>query len=42
VEVLLGNPAKAQRKLGWTARTSLRQLVEMMMEADLRRLAAEG
>lgn len=42
VEVLLGNPAKAQRKLGWTARTSLAQLVDMMMEADLRRLAAGG
>lgn len=42
VEVLLGNPTKAQRKLGWTARTSLRQLVEMMMEADLRRLATGG
>ena len=42
VEVLLGNPTKAQQKLGWTARTSLHQLVEMMMEADLRRLAAEG
>ena len=41
VEVLLGNPTKAQRKLGWTARTSLQQLVEMMMEADLRRVAAE-
>lgn len=42
VEVLLGNSAKAQRKLGWTPRTSLQQLVEMMMEADLRRLAAGG
>ena len=39
VEVLLGNPAKAQRKLGWAPRTSLQQLVEMMMEADLRRVA---
>jgi GDPmannose 4,6-dehydratase len=42
VEVLLGNPTKAQKKLGWTARTSLQQLVEMMMEADLRRLTARG
>ena len=39
VEVLLGNPAKAQRKLGWTPRTSLQQLVEMMVEADMRRVA---
>ncbi len=42
VEVLLGNPAKARRKLGWTPQTSLQQLVEMMMEADLRRIAAGG
>ena len=41
VEVLLGNPAKAQRKLGWTPRTSLQQLVEMMVEADMRRVAVE-
>ncbi len=40
VDILLGNPAKARSKLGWTPRTSLPQLVEMMMEADLRRLAA--
>jgi GDPmannose 4,6-dehydratase len=42
VDVLLGNSSKAQRKLGWQARTSLQQLVEMMMEADLRRIAAGG
>jgi len=42
VEVLLGNPSKAQRKLGWSPRTSLQQLVEMMLEADLRRVAAES
>ena len=42
VEVLLGNPSKAQRRLGWSPRTSLQQLVEMMIEADLRRVAAES
>ena len=42
VEVLLGNPSKAQRKLGWSPRTSLQQLVEMMLEADLLRVAAES
>jgi GDPmannose 4,6-dehydratase len=42
VDVLLGNPGKANRKLGWTPRTSLQQLVEMMIEADLRRVKAEG
>ncbi|WP_296279541.1 GDP-mannose 4,6-dehydratase [Pseudoxanthomonas sp.] len=41
VDVLLGNPAKAQEKLGWKAATSLQQLIEMMVEADLRRLGGQ-
>lgn len=39
VDVLLGNPAKAQRKLDWTAKTSLEQLITMMVDADMRRVA---
>lgn len=38
VDVLLGNPAKAKAKLGWSPKTSLQNLIEMMVEADLRRL----
>ena len=38
VDVLLGNAAKAHRKLGWQARTSLPDVIAMMVEADLRRL----
>ena len=38
VDVLLGNPAKAMRKLGWKPKTSLEQLITMMVDADLRRL----
>ena len=38
VDVLLGNPAKAQRRLGWTASTSLEQLMVMMVDADMRRV----
>ena len=41
VDVLLGNPAKAQQKLGWTATTPLEQLITMMVDADMRRVAAE-
>ncbi len=41
VDVLLGNPAKAKQKLGWTPRTTLEQLVGMMVDADLRRLGTE-
>jgi GDPmannose 4,6-dehydratase len=35
VELLLGDPSKAMRKLGWKPRTSLRELVEMMVRYDL-------
>lgn len=42
VELLIGNPAKAQEKLGWQAKTSLEELCRMMVEADLRRNAAGG
>lgn len=38
VDVLHGDPAKAKRKLGWTAKTSLEELVSEMVEADLERL----
>jgi GDPmannose 4,6-dehydratase len=37
VELLIGNPEKAQQKLGWEPRTTLEQLCGMMVEADLRR-----
>ena len=33
------DPAKAQAKLGWKPRTSLEQLITMMVDADMRRLA---
>src|SRR3546814_7633665 len=34
VDILLGNPAKANSKLGWTHRTSVRDLAREMVEAD--------
>jgi GDPmannose 4,6-dehydratase len=37
VELLIGNPAKAMTKLGWAPQTTLEQLCQMMVEADLRR-----
>jgi GDPmannose 4,6-dehydratase len=37
VELLIGNPAKAKEKLGWEPKTTLEQLCQMMVEADLRR-----
>jgi len=41
VEVLLGNPAKAKEKLGWDVKTSLDELIKMMVDADLRRVKLE-
>jgi len=37
VELLIGNPSKAKTKLGWEPKTTLEQLCQMMVEADLRR-----
>ena len=37
VELLIGNPAKAKVKLGWEPTTTLEQLCQMMVDADLRR-----
>lgn len=38
VDILLGNPEKAQRKLGWQAETSLEDMIREMVDADLERL----
>jgi GDPmannose 4,6-dehydratase len=41
VQVLLGDPTKAKERLGWQAKTALADLISMMVEADLRRVARE-
>jgi GDPmannose 4,6-dehydratase len=38
VDLLVGDPSKARRKLGWRAEVSFPQLVRMMVDADLARL----
>lgn len=38
VDVLLGDPSKAKKRLGWVAETTLEQLVVEMVEADLERI----
>jgi GDPmannose 4,6-dehydratase len=40
VDLLIGDYAKAKRKLGWEPTVRFRQLVEMMVDADLARLKA--
>jgi GDPmannose 4,6-dehydratase len=37
VELLIGDASRARADLGWTPKVSMEQLVEMMVEADLRR-----
>jgi GDPmannose 4,6-dehydratase len=37
VELLIGDPAKAAEKLGWKPKTTLEELCQMMVDADLRR-----
>jgi len=42
VDLLLGNPEKALRKLGWRHKTSFEDLVKEMVEADLRDLGGQN
>lgn len=44
VDLLIGDAGKAKKKLGWTPKVSFRQLITMMVDADLEaeRLKLEG
>ena len=37
VDLLIGDPAKAKKELGWSPKTTLEDLCRMMVEADVRR-----
>lgn len=37
VDILLGDPTKASKTLGWKPKVELKELIEMMMDADLER-----
>jgi GDPmannose 4,6-dehydratase len=39
VDLLIGDPAKAKAKLGWEPKVGFEQLVQMMVDSDLERLA---
>ena len=41
VDLLVGDPSKAKTKLGWSPKVSFPQLVARMVDADLKRVAAE-
>jgi len=40
VDQLIGDPSRARAELGWEPRTTFRELVEMMVDADIERLSA--
>ena len=41
VEILVGDPGKAKRKLGWSATTTLAELIAEMVREDLKQVADE-
>jgi len=38
VELLVGDPAKAKKKLGWAPKVSFQELIKMMVDADIKGL----
>jgi len=42
VDLLMGDPSKAKRELGWEAKTKFKELTQIMMDADLKAAASEG
>lgn len=42
VDLLIGDPKKAQDKLGWKPRVSFEQMINMMVDADLERLKSNA
>jgi GDPmannose 4,6-dehydratase len=40
VDILVGDASKAKAKLGWTPTCSFQEMIHMMVEADLKRLAS--
>jgi GDPmannose 4,6-dehydratase len=41
VDILIGDPSKAREKLGWKPKVQLRELVEMMVDEDLKHAERE-
>jgi GDPmannose 4,6-dehydratase len=42
VDLLLGDPSKARKVLGWKHEITFPELVKNMVAADLKKVAAEG
>ncbi len=41
VDLLVGDPSKASKELGWEPQVSFEQLIQMMVESDLKLLKDE-
>jgi len=41
VDILVGDPSKAKKKLGWEPTVTFEELIEMMIEEDFKRVKAE-
>lgn len=42
VEILIGNPAKAKKILGWEPKTKFEELVKIMVKADFEKISRRG
>lgn len=42
VDLLIGNPAKAEKQFGWKAKTKFEDLVKLMIKADLEKVLIRG
>jgi GDPmannose 4,6-dehydratase len=42
VELLLGDPSKAEKELGWERKTSLDEMIKIMVKSDMARLKKSG
>jgi GDPmannose 4,6-dehydratase len=40
VDLLIGDPSKAKKALGWEPQVSFEQMIKMMVDSDVKRLAA--
>ena len=41
MDLLIGDPAKARKQLGWQPKTTFKELAEIMTDADVALLARE-
>ncbi|MCK7525491.1 MAG: GDP-mannose 4,6-dehydratase [Ignavibacteriales bacterium] len=42
VDLLIGDPAKAKKLLGWKAKTKFEDLVQMMIKSDMDKVLRRG